>query len=61
MFICVCKFVFVRKSVFEGFNMSVLIYVCISVYGCVVCVLCACVGVYVCVWLGLVSLVRLGA
>ena len=52
MFICVCKFVFVRKSVFEGFNMSVQIYVCICVYGCVVCVLCACLGLYVCFWLG---------
>ena len=60
MFICVCKFVFVRKIVFEGFNMSVQIYVCICVYGCVVCVLCACVSVYVWVWLGYVSLVRVG-
>jgi hypothetical protein len=45
-------FVFVRKSVFVCFNMSVRIYVCIFVYAFVECVLCACLGVYVCVCLG---------
>jgi len=47
MFICVCIFVFVRKSVFVCFNMSVRIYVCNCVYACVVCVFCAYLGVLV--------------
>ena len=47
LYISICKFLFVRKSVFVCLNMNVRIYVCICVNECVVCVLCACLGVYV--------------